>query len=194
MKFKKKNKFKTIKLFVMGARMRSIYPYATRFEVIKYKVARFFRNLVKVLLIALVAYILAIVFFPRYKEVEKLIKVDNLSIKTSELKNEILDSLKACESQGSKESDGLIIFDSNKKASIGLYQFQVKTVIHYYKTLYQKDITGKEAIEISLNEKLSRQLASDIIFTDSKGIDNWYNCKNKKGLAENIKWVNKISK
>jgi len=125
---------------------------------------------------------------------ETKVEVDTLTPKIEELKTEILDSLQSCESQGAKESDGLIVYDSNKVASIGLYQFQKKTVIYYVKTLYGKDITGKEAIELALDREKARKLAGDIIFQTDKGIDNWYNCKNKKGLAENIKWVNKISK
>ena len=126
------------------------------------------------------------------QNIEVIREVDSLSVKVSQLKNEILDNLRSCESNGSKESDGLVVYDSNKLPSFGLYQFQKKTVIYYYKTLYGKEINGKEAIELALDEKRARQLASDIIFTDSKGVDNWWNCKNKNGLGESVKWVNKV--
>jgi cell division protein FtsL len=125
---------------------------------------------------------------------ETKVEVDTLTPKIEDLKDEVLNSLQSCESLGVDESDGLIVFDSNKVASIGLYQFQKKTVIYYVKTLYGKDITGKEAIELALDKDEARKLAGDIIFSTDKGIDNWYNCKNKKGLAENIKWISKISK
>lgn len=186
------------KVFYMGQRLKDIYPYATKWEVIKFKVRKFLEKVLLVIVIGLV--IAGIVQYFRvmypttiYNVRETKVEVDNLTGKIEDLKSDVLDSLKSCESQGAKESDGLIVFDSNKKASIGLYQFQVLTVVHYYKTLYGKDITKKEAIVIALDEKLSRQLANDIIFQDSKGVDNWFNCKNKKGLSENIKWINKIS-
>lgn len=117
-----------------------------------------------------------------------------LKAKIEELKNEVLDKLKACESGDVTEDSGLIVFDSNKVASIGLYQFQKNTVIHYYKVLYGKEITGKEAIEVALDGTRARELAKDIIFSDDNGIANWYNCQNKMNLLENIKWINKISK
>jgi cell division protein FtsL len=174
------------------------YQKENRFAQFKNKVKSFFKKVLfwSVVILALAGTVQYFRWaYPNYRTeiVQKEIKIDTLTPRIAELKAEILDSLRACESNGYTEDDGLIVYDSNKVASIGLFQFQKKTVIHYYKTLYGQDITGKRAIEIALDEKLSRKLAEDIIFKDSKGIDNWYNCKNKKGLGENIKWVNKLN-
>lgn len=125
---------------------------------------------------------------------EKEVLIDNLTPKVDTLKAEVLDILRTCESNGATEDTGLIVFDSNKVASIGLYQFQVKTIKHYYKTLYNQDITGKQAIEIALNATQARKLAEDIIFQDSKGINNWYNCNQKNQLASKIAFINKLTK
>lgn len=166
----------------------------TKWQIFKIKTKNFFKKVLKLLILAGIIYAIIYVFFPCYKEVDKIIKVDNLATKVETLKGEVLDTLRTCESSGASEADGLLVYDSNKQVSIGLYQFQKKTVIYYYKTLYGKEINGKEAIEIALDYDLSRKLANDIIFTEKngKGIDNWLNCKNKNGLAENIKWINKI--
>jgi hypothetical protein len=169
----------------------------TKFQIFKIKMKKFLKKLLFWFIVILIAVGIGQYVrwaYPNYRTeiVSKEIKTDTLTPRIAELKAEILDSLRACESNGYTEDDGLIVYDSNKVASIGLFQFQKKTVIHYYKTLYGQDITGKQAIEIALDQKLSRQLAEDIIFKDSKGIDNWYNCKIKKGLGESIKWVNKI--
>ena len=183
-----------MKVFMDGKRLKDIYPHATRWQVFKYKCARFIRKVLIVGIIGTVFAVMTLILFPRYKVMDKIVKVDNLAVKVVELKSEVMNDLRECESQGAVEDDGLIIFDSNKKASIGLYQFQKSTIIYYYKALYGKDITGKEAVLIALDSKLARSLAEDIIFTDEKGIDNWYNCKNKKGLADNVSWIKKISK
>jgi len=127
---------------------------------------------------------------------------DTLKLKIRELKDNILDRLKSCESSEAKESDALIIFDSNRVPSIGNYMFQRLTVIGYYKKLYNRDITMLEATLIALDEKKARQLADDIIFeknpenkvNEFAGINNWENCKYKIGLEEDIRWINKISK
>ena len=63
------------------------------------------------------------------------------------------------------------------------------TIIHYYKTLYSKDITKKEAVLIALDNEKAEQLASDIIFETEKGYRNWLNCSNKHGLAERVKFI-----
>lgn len=188
---------KSIKVFFNGKRLKDIYPYATKWEVFKYRAMQIFRKILFIITLALIS--IGVGFIIRYnfpKQIivvaEKVVEVDNLSTKVKELKAEVLDSLRFCESTGYNENDGLIIYDSNKIASIGLYQFQKKTVIYYYKTIYNKEITGKEAIEIALSEKDSRKLAEDIIFTDSKGIDNWYNCKKKKDLGSKVEFIKKL--
>jgi hypothetical protein len=118
-------------------------------------------------------------FFPKTEYVKEEVMVDNLTPKIAELKTKVVDDIQKCESKGYKENDGIIIFDSNSEASIGTMQFQRKTVIHYYKTLYGKTITPKEAILIALDDEKAEALAHDIIFKDSKGVGNWYNCSKK---------------
>jgi hypothetical protein len=100
--------------------------------------------------------------------------------------------LRACESGGAKDPEGLIVFDSNKVASIGSLQFQVKTVIHYYKTLYGKDITNKEAINIATNDSLAIPLAKDIMFKSKNLANDWFNCSKKLGLESEIKIIKSI--
>ena len=118
----------------------------------------------------------------KYEQQTKEILVDNLSVKVNELKGKLLSDLKQCESKGFNEDFGLISFDGNKNnkkveiASIGSYQFKKATIIYYYDTLYQKDITGKEAILIALDDQKAGELARDIIFKTDKGLSNWFNC------------------
>lgn len=117
---------------------------------------------------------------------------DTLKEKVNQLKSEVLDTLKSCESGGYSEDDGIIIFDSNNQASIGSYQFQKKTVIHYYQTLYGKTITPKEAVIIALDEEEARKLANDVIFQDSKGISNWFNCSKKHNLKAKVDIIKEL--
>lgn len=190
---------KSIKVFFNGKRLRDIYPHATAWQVFKYRVRQFFRKLILLsfsLLGLYVTFTLGSKFAPDtiYAVQEKQIVVNTLNDKIDEIKEEALDALKACESSKYGEDDGIIIFDSNNKASIGLYQFQKATVIHYYKTIYDKDITPKEAVLIALDESRSRQLAKDIIFGVKNGEGNWYNCSQKIGLSQTVSIVNKLSK
>jgi len=121
-------------------------------------------------------------------------EVDYTPAKIEELKMDVVDRLASqCESKGAKDPDGLIVFDSNKVASLGRLQFQVKTVIEYYKQLYGKKIDGAEAIAIATNKEKAYALAKDIIFK-SDGLGNWYNCGIKLQLASEIAVLKKLSK
>lgn len=121
---------------------------------------------------------------------------DNLPAKVQQMKNDVLDTLSLkCEIQGRKVEDANIIFDSNGKASIGPFMFQVKTVIHYYNVLYKKTITGQEAIAIANDPVKSRELASDIIFTHPNGVaKDWVNCAKKFDLTAKVAWVKQLEK
>jgi hypothetical protein len=135
-----------------------------------------------------------------YKQIEKQVILDNLTEKVNELKGSLVNDLRQCESGGYNIDSGLITFDPHKTnksvapASIGLYQWKVDSIKHYYKTLYQKDITGKEAILIALDDEKSSQLTSDVIFKTDNGLSNWYNCSKKLGLQSRLNIINELLK
>jgi len=135
-----------------------------------------------------------------YEQIEKQVILDNLTEKVNELKGALIDDLRQCESGGYNIDSGLITFDPHKTnksvapASIGLYQWKVASIKHYYKTLYNKDITGKEAILIALDDEKSSQLTSDVIFKTDKGLSNWYTCSKKLGLESRLNIINELLK
>lgn len=190
---------KKIKVFFMGRRLCDIYPHATRFQVFKYKVRDAFRKLtLAVLFVGIVfgAFKVGSYVSPQVvvaQSVVETVKVDSLPSKVEELKRDVITRLAACESAGFTEDDGILVFDTNAKASIGVLQFQKTTVIHYYKTLYNKDITAKEAVLIALDKEQAFKLASDVIFTTSKGLTNWVNCTSKLGLQGEVDVIKKLS-
>lgn len=167
-----------------------------RFTSFLSKCKKVFKFVVRWTAVAGVGYALILVgiFYHRTTATEKIVEVDNLTPKVQELKNKVVADIQSCESRGHKESDGIIIFDSNAEASIGTMQFQRKTVIHYYKTLYGKTITPKEAILIALDDEKAEALAHDIIFKDSKGVNNWYNCANKINAKGRISTIKELAK
>lgn len=129
-----------------------------------------------------------------YKVVEKEVVIDNLSEKINQLKGEIISNIKEGESHNAPESAGIIIFDSNKVASIGSYQFQTKTVIYYYKKLYDKTITNKEAILIALDDIKAGELCRDIVFKEKDGWRNWYNVGKKYGIESKLQVIANLEK
>lgn len=135
-----------------------------------------------------------------YERVKEQVILDNLVAKVNELKGSLINDLRQCESGDLKESDGLVTFDPHptKKSvqipSFGLFQEKKSFVQHYYKVLYNKDITGLEAIQIALDEEKSAELASDVIFKTENGLSNWYNCSKKLGLQQRLNIINELLK
>lgn len=190
---------KSIKVFYNGKRLRDIYPHATRWEVIKWKAKRLIRKIFITSTVLAILYLSITVggsMFPNtvYSVQEKQIVVDSLGQKIEEIKQTALDELEKCESAGHSEDDGIIIFDSNDKASIGQYQFQKATVAHYYQVLYGEKITGKQSVEIALDKTKARKLAYDIIFKTENGLKNWINCSNKIELRNTLEIIKTLEK
>lgn len=139
-------------------------------------------------------------FFSKTIEVPKEIILDNLTEKINQLKGSLVNDIRQCESNGYNEDDGLITFDPHKTnksiapASIGLYQWKVASIKYYYKTLYNKDITNKNAVLIALDEQKSNELTSDVIFKTDKGLDNWINCSNKINAKSRLEVIKQLEK
>ncbi|MEI6532470.1 MAG: hypothetical protein WCO06_01380 [Candidatus Roizmanbacteria bacterium] len=186
---------KPIKVLWNGKLLREIYPHATRWQVFKFKLKKFVRKCLivsGVMTMAFILIVLGVYVNPAIKCQKKIAEKDNLTLKVNDIKDKVINDIQSCESKGHSESDGIIIFDSNKVASVGTMQFQVKTVQHYYKTLYDQEITPKEAILIALDDNKAEALAKDIIFKDSKGWRNWFNCGTKNGTEVKLKVINEL--
>lgn len=192
---------KKIKVHYMGKRLKDVYPYATKWQVFKYKVVRIVRfTLAGIAATAIVvttimaSYHFGGKFNPDTVYAEKVVdkSQDYYNERIEALKYDVVNKLSQCESGGAKDPDGLIIFDSNKKASIGRLQFQVSTVQYYYKVLYEKTITQKEAIEIATDADKAKSLAKDIMFTSKKQANDWYNCAIKLDLNKEIQIIKKL--
>lgn len=117
---------------------------------------------------------------------------DEITNKIAQLEQKVLDTLATCESGNNENSDGIIIFDSNNEASIGRFQWQRKSVIHYYNVLYGKTITKAEAIAISIDKEKITELTRDVLFTTENGWRNWYNCSKRHSLHEQVELINNL--
>lgn len=188
-----------IKKFWQGKELYEVYPYATRFQVIKYRI----RHAIWVM--TRTASVIALVFasywavffsgktlFPNVVYAERQVMNDSLDKRIGELQDDVLTTLEKCESAGHKETDGIIVFDANNRASIGTFQFQKATVQHYYKTLYGQSLTAKDAVIIALDAQKARELAKDIIFKTDKGLTNWINCDKKFNLSQRVKFIEEL--
>lgn len=189
---------KKIPLFYNGKRLKDVYPYATKFEVFKFKVTRFFR---KVVIVTGAIAFLAGVAVGSFKIGQvtpgtKYVMADSsnamFASKIDSLENGVVAQVSSCEDTGHIE--GLIIFDTNHKPSIGIMQFQVTTVIRYEKQLYGNTIDAKQAELIALDDTQSLALAKDVMFkTSNMASADWYNCSQRYGSDAQIKLIKSLS-
>lgn len=187
---------KKIKVFFMGKKLCEVYPHATKWQVFKYNTQQFLRKVMRYSMIALTLYI---AFFIGGQVNQRVVFADReVSIfpqKVDDLKNQLVEKLAKCESAGHKEEDGIIIFDSNNVPSIGVLQFQRKTVMYYYKTLYGQTITPQDAVVIANDGDQAKKLAKDIIFKTSNGVEkDWVNCSKKLGLQAEVNLIKQLEK
>lgn len=195
-------KLKYTKVFYHGARLKDICVGARWYERAMYRLAIYARRAVIVTLVVGAGYgALEFAGVTNYSSISYAapIQIDRsdeiLSQKIESLKGEVVETIRKCESAGHKEDDGIIIFDTNNKASIGTMQFQVNTVIHYYKKLYGKVITPKEAVLIALDNQKAGELAKDIIFTtQNMAGKDWVNCNAKYNIDAQVALIKKLEK
>lgn len=128
-------------------------------------------------------------------EVEKDVTAEvkkAIAEKVKGLQDEVLADLAHCESGGIEEPDATIILDVNGRMSIGRFQWQRESVMHYFKKLYDEEISRVEAIKIAIDQERATELTRTVLFTEEGGWTNWRNCGNKLGIASRIDLINRI--
>ena len=117
---------------------------------------------------------------------------DKLEAKIEELKEDILNQLANCETGGVDEPNGYVKLDSNAVNSWGKYQWQRKSIQHWVKEFYDRDVNLQEAALIAwgLHEIPLDELTWKTLEVRSA---EWYNCDKRLGLEKQVSLVKKIS-
>lgn len=180
----------------MGERLRDIYPHATRWEVIKWKFRRLMRRLAWC---SLAGFLLASAFILGTMRVSAIEYVRGETIdltpqKIGELKKHVMSMVAACESPGYKEGDDAIIWDTNNKASVGPFKFQITTMQHYYQALNGKTITKSEAVSLAMNYDEAEKVAEYVWFETGNGPKDWVNCNKWHDIQEKVDFIKQMEK
>lgn len=114
---------KSIKVFYHGKRLKDIYPYATRWQMFKYRVRRIFRFLVITSISFGILYGLvygAFIFGMHKSQADTIVVAPKGA--------PILDRIMKCESKGSHYQNGQVKVNVNKNGSvdIGIYQINLR--------------------------------------------------------------------
>ena len=183
--------------------MNEIYPFATKWEVRKYRLYKFSKKMLRwgIGLAIFTGLLLGTFLVGQALTIDmphRDLVIDNLPRVVEQLKNEVVATLESCESREAKEPWGLITFDPDKTGkavnipSIGGLQFKVKTVQHYVKQFEGRDITQVEAISIATNPERARSLAKKVVFEAGKGDKEWVTCFRRHNLNQEIEIIKKL--
>ena len=124
-------------------------------------------------------------------------KEKTLKERSDELKQEVIDTLTECESNGMtdpEKAESLIKFDPDARRlgeneSLGAIQWKPATLQGFWKELKKEELSRKEAIAIALDYEKSRTFAREAIFGITGAIFHWKNCEKKEDLATHIKFI-----
>lgn len=190
---------KKTRLYINGKRRKDVYVGYTKLQVFSYYVGLGFRRLVRLSILAgaiwtgayIVNYLNPTV---EYRVEAKEVVIDTLKVKIDSLKNEVVDGIKNWETKGIAipQCDGKIVFDTNHKASIGCYQYQVKTVQLYVKALEGRDISEAEAIAIATDHVKARALSYRIVWERNELSQNWYNYSRQVGTQQKLAMIKEL--
>lgn len=196
---------KKIKLFYMGKRLKDIYPHATKWQIFKYKVRKFFEKLfIGIITISVLIGIFKAGGYLKpeivYKSVKEEVILDNLTAKINELKGELIKDIFDNERAGHSESDALITWDPNPNhksveiASVGNCQWKIPTLQESYLKYYGVQLTRKAAIMIALDDDDCKELMTKVIFSEENGWKKWYNSGVKVKALARLEVIRELEK
>lgn len=175
---------------------------SSKFIQFKRGMSKVTKGYVQIASLAVLTYVIALlgaVYLrtPVYADQMVIDKSDKVfQAKIESLKDQVVDELGTqCETKGYKDNAGVIIFDTNKIASIGKFQLQVKTVQYYEKLLYNRVISGQEAIEIAIDPLKAHDLVKDVLFkTKNAAGKDWSICSDRLGTDTKIGMIKQLQK
>jgi len=135
-------KMKAIKVFYNGEPLNKIYPYATKWEVVKYRTIKILRNVaifsVKFAVVCLAmagSYQLGSYLNPTVKTVfaEKLVEVETIP--------PVMQRIAKCESGGIHKKNGQVVFNSNTNKTVDIGKYQINSIWNKKATELGLDLT-----------------------------------------------------
>lgn len=155
-----------MRLFYMGERLKDIYPHATKWEVVKYKLRMAFKRFMRLCVTALILYGVFIAgghFNPTFETVEKFVEIDSHA--------PVMERIAKCESNNTHFKDGQVIFNANKNGSTDIGRYQINSIWNKKATELGFNLSNEED-----NTKFAMYLYKNF------GTEPWYSsvkCWNK---------------
>ena len=154
---------KKMKIFFNGERLRDVYAHATKWQVFKFKVRKFIRNIIRISLAGGMVYgvfVLGGLLNPimTYATQEKIVHI--------EIESDVMKRIAQCESGGTHTKDGQVIFNANSNGSVDIGIYQINSVWRKKATELGFDLT-----------KESDNKAMAMWIYKNRGTEDWYSSK-----------------
>ena len=132
-----------IKVFMGNKRLKDIYPHATRWEVVKYRVGRFFRKVFIVsgtLAVLIGAFYLGGFLNPttNIKAVEVIKEVKRQDIPA------VMQRITACEAPKGHYENGQVLLRANKNGSVDVGKYQINSIWFKKASELQLDLSDEK--------------------------------------------------
>lgn len=196
---------KTIKVIWQGKRLKDIYPFPTKWEMVKYKVRCFFHKLLQMTVLTTILGVVVTTAFVVGRSSKADVAMaqitgDTFESKVESLKDGVVDEIAKCESRNASQDTALVTYDNNSRgtlkgknlASIGVMQFKVSTVQAFWKQLHKEDLSNYEATLLALDNHKAKDLAKDAIFNIQGAVWNW-TCATKT-IGEKVAIIKSLEK
>lgn len=158
---------KSIKVFYHGKRLKDVYPYATRLEVMKFRAGRFMRKTLIVSAIITTSGWLIYGGIAYEKFTAKPLPVEAQIVKVPvETSAPVLDRIAKCESGDTHYKNGQVIVKSNSNGSVDIGRYQVNSVWNVQATKLGYDLTKETD-----NKTFAKWLYANY------GTEPWYSSK-----------------
>lgn len=132
---------KIIKVFWHGKRLRDIYPHATWFQVLKWKMYRFFRK-------AMIASMVVGAVWGAFKIGTSLPGETTYAVQEKFVevprKSPVLERIAHCESNNTHYKDGQVIFNVNTNGTVDIGKYQINSVWNKKATELGLDLTKEK--------------------------------------------------
>jgi hypothetical protein len=163
---------KKLKVYYMGERLRDVYPHATKWQVLKWRVREFVKKVIRLATMGGVGAIVVTTIFMAGQWSSPV----HITAQTviDEKDSPVLDRIAGCESEGNRNSkgshygkDGQVRTNANTNKSVDIGKFQIN-----------QSAWGKKATELGLNlwvEKDNKTMAEWIYA--NRGTEDWYSSK-----------------
>lgn len=119
---------KKIKVFYGNTRLRDVYPYATKWQVFKYKVARLIRT-VFMFTVGVSATVLMFYILQASHGQQVVVKEVFVNAETIDELPPVMKRIAQCESGNTHYKNGQVITNGNKNGSVDIGRFQINLAI-----------------------------------------------------------------